>query len=124
MDAIDFDYLISEEALKCRRETYFKKYDLEGVGACWGYGNCFKKLFTKISGICPVVYICDTDEKKWGEEYGGCKVIFPGELVKHHVSFVVITVLDSFRVSEIRKQLEAYGITAYCHINEWLKLII
>jgi len=50
-------------------------------------------------------------------------VISPEELAEHHVSLVVITVWNPFMVNEIRRQLAAYGITSYCHINEWLKLI-
>lgn len=124
VESIDFDYLVSEEALKRRRKAYFKKFNLKGTVACWGYGKCFKRVFSKISGICPVAYVCDSDERKWGDEYERCKVISPGELAQSQVSFVVITVLDTCMINTIRRQLAAYGITSYCHINEWLKLIV
>lgn len=123
VENIDFDYLVSEKVLRHRQEAYLKKYDLKGIVACWGYGKCFKRIFSKISGIYPVVYVCDNDREKWGDEYEGCKVISPEELVQHHVSFVVLTVLDTYMIDEIKKQLATYGITSYCHINEWLKLI-
>ena len=77
-----------------------------------------------ISRICPVPYVCDNDQRKWGEMYEGCKVISPEELTQNNVSFVVITVLNTNRIGQIGRQLVAYGITAYCHINEWLKVIV
>lgn len=92
VENIDFDYLASEEVLKRRREAYLRRYNLKGTVVCWGYGKCFKTFFSKISGICPVPYVCDCDERKWGDEYEGCKVISPEELARQQVSFVVITV--------------------------------
>ena len=124
VESIDFDYLVSEKILRHRCGSYLKKYDLKGTAACWGYGKCFKKIFSKIASICPAAYVCDSDESKWGDEYEGCKVISPEELTQHQVSFVVITVLDIYMISEIKRQLAAYGISSYCHINEWLKLIV
>lgn len=124
LENINFEYLIPEEVLRCRRRLYYEKYDLDGTVACWGYGDCFQKVLPMISRICPVPYVCDNDQRKWGEMYEGCKVISPEELTQNNVSFVVITVLNTNRIGEIGRQLVAYGITAYCHINEWLKVIV
>lgn len=124
IENIDFDYLVSGKVLKSRRDTYFEKYNLKGPVACWGYGDCFKKVFSVISRICSVTYVCDSDKRKWGEEYEGCRVIPPEELAGRKVSFVLITVLHPTMISEVERQLAAYGITSYCHIDEWLKMVI
>lgn len=125
VERIDFDYLASKKALRHMREAYLNQYG-QGAGgvACWGYGACFKKLFPIISQICPVAYVCDSDEGKWGEEYRGCRVVSPGELARSPVSAVVITVWNPLMVNEIKRQLEAYGIASYCHINEWLEVVV
>lgn len=99
---------------------------MRGIGSLisFGIGKCFKKVFSKIVSICPAAYVCDSDESKWVDEYEGCKVISPEELAQHQVSFVMITVLDIYMISEIKRQLAAYEISSYCQINEWLKLIV
>lgn len=124
LENIHFEYLIPDETVKRRREVYYKKFNLQDKIACWGYGDCFYKVFPMISRICPVAYVCDSDKEKWGEEYKECKVISPDELTQHHVSFVVITVVNKRMVSEISRQLASYGITSYCHINEWISLLV
>lgn len=123
IENIDFEYLISEEDLRRKRGLYFEKYGLKGTVACWGYGNCFKKVFPLINSVCPVSYVCDSDRKKWGEEYERCRVISPEELVQRHVSFVVITLLHPHMISAVKRQLAAYGITACCDVYEWMDLV-
>ena len=123
LESIDFKYLIPEKILKRRRKLYYEKYDLNGAVACWGYGDCFRKVFPVISQVCQVAYVCDNDKRKWGEEYEGCEVISPEELVQRRISLVVVTVLYNSMVSEISRQLASYGIP-YCHINEWMGVLI
>lgn len=58
-----------------------------------------------------VLYFCDNDQKKWGQEIGGIKIISPAYLQK--LAGKVDVIIASSYYNEIIKQLVAMGINDY-----------
>lgn len=77
----------------------------------FGTAGTGQKIYNKVKNEENVIYFTDNNEKLWGSEYDGIKIINPQELMR--VDFDYIHIGSMCGMKAISKQLEAMGIPKY-----------
>lgn len=89
----------------------------------WGCGNYLKQTIDKVDPEIDILFVCDSDEKKWGSRVTGRELlcVAPDMLCQVKDVVVLIAIKNKLLVRQIGMELTELGVL-WCHINEALKV--